>query len=300
MTIQTNAIVNPRSPAPSVWTSLPYAQFKRDPHFYVKYDGLYALATVAVIGAIFATGYHAPVQAFEWWVPLLLVPATYVVIMAHVFIHNASHGNFPKALNRIVGEICGVIVLTKFTSWEIVHRRHHRHPDDAEHDPHPAERSYWPYAWHTLVRVEQQLQNEYYDCHGDTPASRRYERIRSVWSFATSITALLAWFLLLGPVLFFVVFVPASVLAGLFVIHFNWSGHNAHTETGAIEPVNIDSGWFWLGNRLFFGIYFHANHHRVARVFNPMYAPLPRAERASVQQSVQDEAQQNLGVEELA
>lgn len=267
--------------SPSIWTSLPYAQFKRDPHFYVKYDGLFAAAALVFIGVLTFIGYQAPVAEVTWWVPLLLLPATYVVIMAHVFIHNASHGNFPRAINRIVGEICGVIVLTKFTSWEIVHRRHHRSPDDPDQDPHPAERRYWPYALHTLVRVEQQLQNEYYDCHGDSPESRRYERFRSIWSFFTSAIAIVAWFVLLGPVLFFVVFLPASVLAGLFVIHFNWTGHNAHTKDQKIEPVNLDSGYFWWGNRLFFGIYYHANHHRVARVFNPMYMPLPRAERGS-------------------
>jgi stearoyl-CoA desaturase (delta-9 desaturase) len=71
-------------------------------------------------------------------------------------------------------------------------------------------------------------------------------------------------------VLFFCVFVPASVLAGLFVVHFNWSGHNAHTVDGPIAPINLDSGYFWWGNRIFFGIYYHGNHHKMARAFNPM------------------------------
>jgi stearoyl-CoA desaturase (delta-9 desaturase) len=266
----------PSSPkAPSILGSLPYAQFKRDPRFYVKYDALWGAAALALIAALVATGYQAPVAAFEPWVLLLLPVATYLLIMAHVFIHNASHGNFPKSINRIVGEICGLVVLTKFASWEIVHRRHHRYSDDPVNDPHPAERRYWPYAWHTLSRVEQQLQKEYYDCHGgETPENRRYETFRAVWSFGTGTCVILAWYFVLGPVLFFTVFAPASVLAGLFVVHFNWTGHNAHTKDGPIAPVNLDSGYFWWGNRMFFGIYYHANHHKVARAFNPMHLKL--------------------------
>jgi fatty acid desaturase len=257
-------------PAPPLLTSLPYAQFKRDPRFYVKYDGFWGAAALALIAALEFGGYEAPVASFDPWVLGLLPIATYLLIMAHVFIHNASHGNFPKPINRIMGELCGLVVLTKFASWEIVHRRHHRYTDDPVNDPHPAERRYWPYAWHTLSRVEQQLQREYYDCHGDTPAAHRYETFRAVWSFGTALFLLAAWYVLLGPVLFFCVFVPASVLAGLFVVHFNWSGHNAHTVDGPIAPINLDSGYFWWGNRIFFGIYYHGNHHKMARAFNPM------------------------------
>lgn len=267
----TTPLAATRSAAPSLLASLPYAQFKRDPRFYVKYDGFWGAAALAFVAALRLGGYAAPVGAFEPWVLLLLPVATYLLIMTHVFIHNASHGNFPKAINRIVGEICGLIVLTKFASWEIVHRRHHRYSDDPVNDPHPAERRYWPYAWHTLTRVEQQLQKEYYDCHGDSPGSRRYETFRAVWSFFTGTMVIVAWYTLLGPVLFFTVFAPASVLAGLFVVHFNWTGHNAHTVDGPIAPVNLDSGYFWWGNRMFFGIYYHGNHHKVARMFNPMH-----------------------------
>lgn len=269
------------SAQPSLLSSLPYAQFKRDPHFYAKHDTAYLVGALVFIAALVVSGYQAPVQEWAWWVPLLLVPATYVMIMAHVFIHNASHGNFPKAINRIVGEICGVIVLAKFASWEIVHRRHHRYSDDPVRDPHPAERHYWRYAKNTLINVEKQLRQEYFDVHGSGPDQLRYENFRSVFSFVSGVGLAAGWFFLLGPILFFVVFLPASVLAGLFVIHFNWSGHNAHTPDKPIAPANIDEGWFYIGNRLFFGIYYHANHHKMARVFNPMYMPASRASAAS-------------------
>lgn len=46
--------------------------------------------------------------------------------------------------------------------------------------------------------------------------------------------------------------------------------HNALAKNGDFKPVNLDSGIYWLGNRLLFGIYMHANHHRKASVFNPL------------------------------
>lgn len=255
-------------------TSLPFARFKRRATYYLEYDSIYMVLALAATLSLRASGYVAPVNEFSLWVLLLVPVGAYVGIMAHMLIHNASHGNVgPKWFNRIVGEICGVIVLTKFASWEIIHRRHHRYSDDPERDPHPAERRYWPYVVNTLIGVERQLQQEYFDVHGDTPETRRYEAWRSRLSFVSGMCLVMAWFTLLGPVLFFVVFVPGSVLAGLFVIFFNWAGHNAHTEDGEIAPINLDHGIFWLLNRMFFGIFFHGNHHKMAMLFNPMNVP---------------------------
>lgn len=254
--------------------SLPWAQYRRVPTFYLWYDGAYAVLALAGIAALLATGYRGPLADLHWWFIPAFPVFLYVLIMAHVFIHNASHGNFPKAINRIVGEICGVMVLTRFASWEIVHRRHHRYSDDPVRDPHPAERRYWPYVVNTLINVERQLQQQYFDIYGDTPETRRYERIRAFVSFASGTLVFVLWFMVLGPWGFFLLFVPASIGAALFVIHFNWSGHNAHTKDGPIEPVNLDSGWYWLGNRIFFGIYYHGNHHKMAMLFNPMKMPV--------------------------
>ncbi|MFK7990162.1 MAG: fatty acid desaturase [Sandaracinaceae bacterium] len=264
----------------AIITSLPFAQFRRIRTFYLWYDGLYAAFALSAIGLMVSSGFEGLLPD---WNPLylaLLPVAAYVSIMAHVFIHNASHGNFPKAINRIVGEICGAIVLTKFASWEITHRRHHRYSDDSEKDPHPAERGYWRYAFNTLIKVELQLRQSYFDVYGDTPATRRYESVRSLVSFASGLMLMAFWFFLMGPGGFFMLFLPAFVGAALFVIHFNWAGHNAHNPDETIAPADLDHGWFWLGNRLFFGIYYHGTHHRMSMLFNPMKAPKKRAERS--------------------
>jgi stearoyl-CoA desaturase (delta-9 desaturase) len=268
----------------SWWTTLPYAQFKRDPHFYVKHDTVFLVGALGGIAALHASGYTPAATSFSVWHFAAFPIVLYLTIMAHVFSHCASHGAFGrstagKVLNRVVGEICGAYVLTKFASWEIVHRRHHRYSDCPRRDPHPAERGYWSYALNTLINVEKQLQQEYFDCHGDTPERRRYEKFRSIYSFVSGVAVALFIEQIFGLPLFVELVAPAWLLAGLFVIHFNWVGHNAHTADGSIEPTNLDHGWFWIGNRIFFGIYFHGSHHRMAMVFNPMNVPVRSLER---------------------
>lgn len=268
----------------TAWSSLPYAQFKKYPAFYLVYDSVYFLGAIGLISTLQLAGYQAPSQQFAWWHVLLLPLATYLVISAHMLIHNASHGNCgPKPLNRLIGELCGIVVLSKFASWEIIHRRHHRYSDDPEKDPHPAERNYWRYVVASLANVEKQLQMQSLELFGDTPARRRYEKVRSIWSFVSGATILAAWYAVLGAPFFFVLYLPAFFFAALFIVFFNWAGHNAHRPDTTIEPTNLDHGIFWILNRMFFGIFYHGNHHKMAMLFNPMKMPkraLREAEQA--------------------
>lgn len=251
--------------------TLPYNQFRRNRHFYLWYDGTWAVIILAAIAAMVATGWSGVAPEWNPWIMVALPVLTYMQITAHLFVHNATHKSWPKSINRLVGEICGAFIVTRFASWEVVHQRHHTYSDDLEKDPHPVvSNNFWKFTLNQVVNVESMLQQAYYDTHGDTPSSRRYERVRAIVSFVVAMMLVYAWFLFWGPAMFFAVFLPAVVLGGLHVSHFNWCTHNGFSKDQDFHPVNLDHGLYWLGNRVFFGIYYHANHHHRPALFNPM------------------------------
>lgn len=252
-------------------TSLPYKQFRQNRYFYLWYDGTYAVLILAAIALMLATGWTGLVTEWTWWMLLAFPILLYTQIVGHVFVHNATHKAWPRPINRLVGELCGVWVLTRFASWEVVHQRHHQYSDDPAKDPHPVIANFWKFTLNTIVNVESQLQQAYYDTFGDTAENRRYEKLRALVSFAVGMMLLFAWFLFWGPIGFFALFLPAALLGGLHVIHFNWSTHNGFSRDLDFRPVNLDYGVYWWGNRIFFGIYYHANHHRRPSLFNPQF-----------------------------
>lgn len=252
----------------------PSVVLRQKRNFYPVYDGVYLVLFLGLIGLMRATGWTGLADGFEDWMLWGLLPAAHVVILCNVFIHNCTHANFPRPINRLVGELCGLVVLTRYASWEIVHRRHHKFSDDEERDPHPVLPSFWQFALRTFVRVEQQLQRQFFDLHGgDTPENRRHERWRAVLSFGTTATLVVAWYTFLGKHVFFVMFLPLFVIGVLHLLHFNWVTHAPDAPEGEHRPVNIDSGIYWWLNRIWFGIYCHANHHRYASLFDPRRLP---------------------------
>ncbi len=264
-----------------VLRTLPFAQLRQNRYFYLYYDGFYALLGAAAIAVMVSLGHTGlfgegavlgPLKAWHFaFFPLV----TYVIILGHVFSHVCSHKSLRGPLNRIVGEVAGLLVLTRFASWEVVHQRHHRFSDDVDKDPHPCMPSYWAHVKHTIVNVERQLQATFFELYGDTPENRLYEKRRAYVSYATNLIVIGAFFLLLGPVAFFGFFVPASLLAALHLMHFNWSTHNSTSPDLDYKPVNLNHGYYYWGNKLFFGIYMHANHHKWPTVLNPVNVKTP-------------------------
>jgi stearoyl-CoA desaturase (delta-9 desaturase) len=253
----------------AIFTEHPRQLFRRSRRFYLVYDLSYAVLCVA-LGLAMASShvYFVVGPPTLYW--LLVFPcAVYAVIVAQLFIHNAVHGNFPRAVNRLIGEVLGFIVVVRFASWVMVHLRHHRFSDDRQADPHPNFADFWTTVKHTIVHVEKQQMQEYYDLWWDSPENRAAEGLRAKISYATNILLLAAWCLFLGPWFFALVFLPANALGGLFIIHFNWTTHNG-LGGDDFRPVNLNRGYFWIGNKIFSGIYMHANHHERPHLFNPL------------------------------
>jgi hypothetical protein len=120
-----------------------------------------------------------------------------------------------------------------------------------------------------VLTVERQLSRIYFDLYGDTEDNRRYEKIRAYVSYGTNLLLIAAWYTFLGKLVFFFFFVPASIVGFLHLVHFNWSTHNALSRSKDFKPVNLDHGFYKVGNLLWHGIYMHANHHKRANLFNP-------------------------------
>jgi stearoyl-CoA desaturase (delta-9 desaturase) len=255
-------------------TSLPYTQFRRSRYFYLWYDGFYLTLCIMAIAWMQASGWQGLTAAWDWQLLLLLPLACHLQILCSVWIHNATHTNFPRAVNRLVGELCGVVVLTRFASWEIIHQRHHKYSDDEALDPHPIVpgfSGYFRFLARTVVSVEQQLQRMYFESFGGkTRDNVRYQSYRAVLSFTTSFALLpLAWYLLLGAPAFVMLFVPSALVGFFHLIHFNWSTHNPWSPNADYRPVNLNHGFYRVGNWLWHGIYWHGNHHQKASLFNP-------------------------------
>lgn len=255
-------------------TSQPYTQFRRNRYFYIWYDGFYMVTLVGLISLMKLIGFEGLLAQYDPRLWLALPFACHAQILCSVWIHNCTHGNFPRAINRIVGELCGVVVLTRYASWEIIHQRHHKFSDDLTLDPHPivpGSSGYWPFLVHTVLNVERQLQALFFENNaGDTPANRRFEKRRALLSYATNLTLIYAWYLFLGNAAFVFLFVPASILGFFHLVHFNWSTHNPYSPDEDYRPVNLNDGYYRVGNWLWHGIYMHGNHHKNSGMFNPV------------------------------
>jgi fatty-acid desaturase len=262
------------------WLSQPSTAFLRDPHFYTKYDIVWSALAISISATLwFALDWRGFDVAFTMAnAPLLaglFVVAAYLQIMAGVFIHNGAHENFARPVNRLWSELMGSVVCTRFASWEILHRYHHMHTDDTTLDPHPVNAGFWRFFFSKMVMgLEKNLRHQYLERWGDTPETRARDTRRTLYSGATGLLLVGTWFVLLGPVLFLVVFLPALICGAVHVSHFNWVTHNAAEGEGAdFRPTNLDSGVYWFANRVLFGLYMHANHHAYLKLFNPLKIP---------------------------
>ncbi len=258
----------------SVFTAHPIGQFRKNPNFYLMYDGFWFVVCAAVLLTFGLTGFSPLIAGPSLWFLAAFPVLFYGLVWAHLLIHNCTHGNLPKAINRIVGEVLGLLVVVRFASWDVIHMRHHKYSDDRVKDPHPNFPSFWKTVVHTVINVEKQLFQQYYDVWGDTPENHGRERRRAWVSYGTNIVLAATWLWLLGPAFFVLVFLPCNLLAGLFVIHFNWSTHNgeAAKSIADMRPVNLTTWPYQLGNKVFSGIYAHALHHDRPGIFNPAKA----------------------------
>ncbi len=249
--------------------------FYSDPYLHIRsfaYNLCIALAACAVAYALHSAEfyYFAP----HWW-HLALVPlGIYVGGLSAVFIHNASHGSFPYAwMDRLFGQIAGMHQLWGFFGWKFIHMLHHQYSDRDGLDPHPPKgKTFWQFTRDMFLKSSFQVTKRYREHWG---MSRRTQLLRMgvYMSFLSMVAAhLVFWYLLLGPVGFVFFFVPSYVANHLLFADINYRAHPADPDTGDTRPANMnDDLYYKIANALWFGIYFHGNHHRRPTLFNPRH-----------------------------
>ncbi|MBL7557522.1 MAG: fatty acid desaturase [Bdellovibrionaceae bacterium] len=185
------------------------------------------------------------------------------------FLHNAAHSSFrPKWLNRPIGEIVGVMQLSGFAQWKIVHVIHHMHSDDPQLDPHPPlNKSYWEFTRGMRDAAIGAYVKFFFKTHGQNPQS-----LAAIKQFGQSAkldqsARVLFWLLLLGPQLFTFLFLSNIVFK---MFHYAWFNYSTHRPiSGGTEIQNLNARFYRFVNTIAFGLYYHKNHHLVPTLFDP-------------------------------
>lgn len=221
------------------------------------------LALVLGWGAVLFTG---GVEFTE----LLLIPLAFTVSLSlSGLIHCASHGSIrPRLLNRPVGELCGLAQLSGFADWKIVHILHHSHTDDPVRDPHPPQSlSYWDYTKNMRNLILKAFVAKYFQLFTQSDASVQHLKNFSRFSRIAHVQKILFWFMILGPKVFALFFIP-SIVSKMFQFSWlNWAAHRPGPQ--GIEVRNLQNWKYAYLNFFSFGLYIHKSHHLAPTLFNP-------------------------------
>tara|TARA_R110002049_G_scaffold309101_1_gene516878 strand:+ start:19133 stop:19969 length:837 start_codon:yes stop_codon:yes gene_type:complete len=258
------------------------SRFRKDPYFLLKYYGLtFTLSLVGVVALLAVRSSEFYSLDFRLWHILLIPAGLYLGVHSAVLLHNAAHYNIkPRWLNRFLGELAGFHQLYGFAAWSVAHLVHHMYPDDLERDPHPPDgMEFGPYFLQMRTMLRNCLEKNYFAQWEDTPRSRFWWKVKNAFGFFGMWTRMALWFLLLGPELFIAFYLPSYVATIVFFAHFNYFTHRT-TDDGSSVILNLDHNLYYkLANRLFFGIYYHGNHHHRPSYINPMDVPTDDSRR---------------------
>ncbi|HXH30105.1 MAG TPA: fatty acid desaturase [Bacteriovoracaceae bacterium] len=249
-----------------------WKNFTNDRWYLVKYLLLHTLVILIVISLQlrFAGPGELTAFDFELWQLLLLPAALILAVMVPVLIHNCVHRNLrPRFLNFIAGELAGYYVLLSMASFELNHLMHHSHPDSAL-DPHnPHRRNFLNFFFANNFAGTRVVLVKFLESHGDTFYHRRVFDLSVVIHFINVPLRLASWFLLLGPTLFVVLFIPSYLFHMFVFAHINYVTHATHAD-GRTEVFNFDSNLYYRFVNFFgSGVYYHLNHHHNPRFYNP-------------------------------
>ena len=256
-------------------------KFYADPYMHTRQFVFGILIAAGLCGLLYLIHYpEFYAFRFVWWNLLLIPLGFYIGGLSVVFIHNATHGSFPgRFLNWTCGQLAGMHQLWGFTNWKHMHLVHHQYSDDPDMDPHPPkDDTFWQYARHTLAYSSAKINDRYFEHWGNTPRSRAIIGSNFIAFIVMNLLNLLFWYLLLGPVGFWFFYLPSYFASQFIFMHINYFGHPKDQGAARSRPGNLDHKLYYrLANTLWFGLYYHGNHHRRPMLFNPKKMPAPTA-----------------------
>jgi len=252
-------------------------RFYTDRYLHIRSFSVNLLVSAALCVAAYAI-HSADFYTFHfaWWELALVPPGVYAGGISAVFIHNATHGSFPsRASNWLGGQLAGLHQLWGFMGWKLIHLVHHHYSDDAEHDPHPPKNLTFRQFTQIMFLYSSKKITERYRAHwGVSPRTKWLHRTLLFVFLGLAACNLLFWYLLLGPAGFLFFYVPSYVANHLLFAHINYYAHPKDPQTGVTRPGNLDHNLYYrMANALWFGIYYHGNHHRKPLLFNPKKMP---------------------------
>lgn len=243
----------------------------------------YILAGSAVLIPAVLWAYR---DELTWTLALGIAVAIYIGHITAAFVHNAAHFNFrPRWLNVVIGELSALQQLSAgLVVFRFVHHQHHLYPDDPVRDPHPPQgRTFVEYVDSARLLIGKRLTAMYFEQWGPDAHSQRMWKLQNALLLATRFMKTLFLFVLLGPKLFALFFLPSYVANVLLFAAFNFFSHEARPD-GTTEIKDLHGRLYYdLCNRFAFGVMYHKTHHLLPRAFNPMKAAMhaaPEAPRA--------------------
>jgi fatty acid desaturase len=258
-------------------------RFYTDRYLHIRSFTTHTIVTALLCLALYQL--HAPEFfqfRFEPWHLALIPLGLYVGGVSAVFIHNATHNSFRWVwLNEFCGYLSGLHQLWGFTGWKLIHLVHHQYSDNADMDPHPPkDLTFWQFTKIMFVNSSRKISERYREHWGQN----RTTRIMQKWVmivFPLMVAAnLLFWYMLLGPAGFLFFYIPSYISNHLLFVDVNYSAH-PKDESGNSKPANLNHTLYYkIANALWFGIYFHGNHHRRPLLFNPRYMQLSKRHAA--------------------
>lgn len=203
----------------------------------------------------------------------LILPALVLMFPFTSWIHSPAHDSIkPKWINRPLGELIGIIQLTGFADWKVLHVFHHQYPDDPNLDPHPPlQKSYWRFAFGMRENIGKCYMAHYFRYFGQNELSLRRLKMFLHAAKFNMLMKVGLWYLIMGPQVFSFYFTTSILLKMLHYAWFNYATHKYDSNLDKYNILNLDNAIYKIINKISFGLYYHGNHHQNPSYHNPKY-----------------------------